>query len=633
MCGIAGLVSRNVRDLRSIFAMTAVQAHRGPDGAGHVLFDDKGNAGLWREQPDLSNASIGRLALGHRRLSIIDCTDSGHQPMSYDGGRYWITYNGEVYNYRELREELRRRGCTFRSESDTEVILAAYSVWGADCFSRFNGMWALAIWDSVEQCLVLSRDRFGVKPLHFCTQNGSLWFSSEIKGLLAAGTLPIKTNDQAIYDYLVHGTVNTSNHTFFDGIVAFPSGCYAIVSPQDLTISPKAYWQLDLSAPAGNLASFEQACDTFRELITSAVALRMRSDVPVGACLSGGLDSSSIVSLMARMTKGSLHTFTARFPEAEFDEGPWAQRVIDAVGASGHMSEPTEAGLISDFAQLVWHQEEPFSSASLYAQWLIMRQAREAGIPVLLDGQGADEILGGYRKFYAFYVMSLLRQGRVIDVSREVLALLLKGDRGYWRWHEGSRYLPRVLRRNSFDMERLLRPTTHALSTTSAVSLGATSDIRQRQLLDLNRYSVPSLLRYEDRNSMAWSVESRVPFLDYRLVEFAIRLPVEHKLRAGQTKAVLRCGLRGIVPDAVLNRRDKMGFVTPQSRWMDGALGEHIEGACLDSVSALDRWVDLRAVLDAWHTASPAGREIAQSLVFRLGTLAHWLNRFKVSAS
>lgn len=633
MCGIAGLLSKDVRDLSPIFAMTAVQAHRGPDGAGHVLFDDRGRPNLWREPSDPCNEHRGRLALGHRRLSIIDCSEGGHQPMTYEDGRYWITYNGEIYNYRELREELRAGGCAFRSESDTEVILAAYSRWGADCFARFNGMWALAIWDGVEQCLVLSRDRFGVKPLHFTKKGEALSFSSEIKGVLAGGSVPARANDQVIHDYLVHGTVNASDETFFEDVFAFPPGCYAVVSSRDLSIVPKAYWRLDLSAGEGREPSFEQACDTFRELIASAVSLRMRSDVPVGACLSGGLDSSTIVALMAGMAKGPVHTFTARFPEPEFDEWSWAQRMIDGVGARGHVSEPSEAGLMSDFARLVWHQEEPFSSASLYAQWLVMRQAREAGIPVLLDGQGADEILGGYRKFYAFHVLGLLRQGRILDASREALAVMLKGDRGYWRWHEGARYLPGFLRRRSFEIERFLRPRAQALSTASDVALGATPDIRQRQLLDLRRYSVPSLLRYEDRNSMAWSVESRVPFLDYRLVEFAIRLPVEHKLRAGQTKAVLRHGLRGIVPDAVLDRRDKMGFVTPQSRWMNGALGEHFEAMCLDSAPALDRWVDLRAILYAWRNASPSGRQIAQSLVFRLGTLAQWMNRFAVSAS
>ncbi|HRA81213.1 MAG TPA: asparagine synthase (glutamine-hydrolyzing) [Thauera sp.] len=630
MCGIAGLLSKHLRDLNPVFRMTSVQAHRGPDGAGHALFSGDGTPLLFRERPNAPEMRAGRLALGHRRLAIIDCTDAGHQPMSYAGGRYWITYNGEIYNYRELRDELRACGCTFHSESDTEVILAAYATWGTSCFARFNGMWALAIWDVSEQRLLLSRDRFGIKPLHFRVQGGSLWFSSEIKGLLAGMAEPVKANDQIVYDYLVHGTVNASDETFFDGVSAFPPGCYAIVSPQDLAVSPKAFWRIELGGDDRAALSFEQSCDSFRELISSAVHLRMRSDVPVGACLSGGLDSSSIVSLMAGMTSAPIHTFTARFPEPEFDEGEWAQLVVNCMGTQGHVSEPSETALIDDFEQLVWHQEEPFSSASLYAQWLVMRQAREHEVPVLLDGQGADEILGGYRKFYGFHILSLLRSGHLLNASRELAALLINGDRGYLRWQEGARYLPRFLQGQVFTLDRFLRPETRALGKSSTITLGGTPDIRERQLLDLRRYSVPSLLRYEDRNSMAWSVESRVPFLDYRLVEFAIRLPVEHKLRKGRTKAVLRNGLRGIVPDRVLDRRDKMGFVTPQSRWMDGALGRHVESLCNEAAPTLNKWVDLPAVLRAWNQATPAQRQTAQGLIFRLGTMGQWLLRFKV---
>lgn len=631
MCGIAGLLSRNTRDLCPIFSMTSIQAHRGPDGAGHALFCGSWAPQLFRVPPAAGATYAGRLALGHRRLSIIDRTDGGHQPMSHTGGRYWITYNGEIYNFRELRYELIARGCTFQSESDTEVILVAYATWGTDCFARFNGMWALAIWDSVESLLVLSRDRFGVKPLHMRLLADTLWFSSEIKGLLVAGTEQAKANDQVIHDYLVYGAVNADNDTFFDGITAFPPGCYALISPQTLTVSPKPFWRLDFSASEVAPISFEQACDSFRDLISSAVSLHMRSDVPVGACLSGGLDSSSIVSLMASMTSAPVHTFTARFPESEFDEGAWAKLVAEATGAQGHVSSPTEDALIEDFEDLVWHQEEPFTSASLYAQWLVMRQARECQVPVLLDGQGADEILGGYRKFYAFHVASLLRRGHLLDAMREALAVLRHGDRGYLRWYEGARYLPRLLQRRTFMIDAFLRPQVRALNASTTIALGAAADIGERQLLDLTRYSVPSLLRYEDRNSMAWSVESRVPFLDYRLVEFAINLPVGYKLRDGRTKAVLRQGLRGIVPDKVLDRRDKMGFVTPQSRWMDGALGRHIEMLCRNAAPSLSRWVDIEALLRAWDQAPPTVRRSAQAVMFRLGTLGQWLTRFDVS--
>lgn len=632
MCGIAGMLSAGVANLSPVFSMTAVQAHRGPDDAGHALFTALGAPPVQTRRQTQGEQLEGILALGHRRLSIIDRGDGGHQPMSYADGRYWITYNGEVYNYRELRDELRALGFSIASESDTEVILAAFSAWGRACFGRFNGMWALAIWDSHRRELTFSRDRFGVKPLHLRRYGDTLFFASEIKGLLAGTAATARANAQVVHDFLVHGTANCDNDTFFDGITAFPPGCAATVKlDRDLTVEPEPYWRLDPTATRD--VPFTRACDEFRDLLASSVRIRMRSDVPVGACLSGGLDSSSIVCLMDRGTAGNaIHTFTARFPEPEFDESAWARCVIDATGVAGHFSIPTESGLLDDLDDLIWHQEEPFSTASLYAQWLVMKQAREQNIPVLLDGQGADEILGGYRKFYAFHILALMRRRHLASAMGEFAALLRHGDRGYLRWREGARYLPGFMQRRIVSGRDFVTPELAYTTKSGHVALGASEDLRMRQVLDLTRYSVPSLLRYEDRNSMAWSIESRVPFLDYRLVEFALSLPVEHKLRGGRTKAVLRAGLRGIVPDRVLDRRDKMGFVTPQSRWMEGELGRQVERACADAPAPLRRWFDFDAMLKAWRSGSPRARQSMQALVFRAGILARWAGRFGISA-
>ncbi len=632
MCGIAGMLAVGMIDLSPVFSMTSVQAHRGPDDAGHALFKAPGAPPLQTKRQEEGERLEGMLALGHRRLSIIARGDGGHQPMSYADGRYWITYNGEIYNYRELRDELRALGYSIVSESDTEVVLAAFSAWGNACFHRFNGMWALAIWDSRRRELTLSRDRFGVKPLHLRRHGNALFFASEIKGLLAGTSARARANPQTVHDFLVHGAANCDNDTFFDGITAFPPGCVATLKPdRDLTVEPEPYWRLDPTATRE--IPFAQACDEFRDLLTSSVRIRMRSDVPVGACLSGGLDSSSIVCLMDRDASGSaIHTFTARFPEPEFDESAWARCVIEATGVTGHFSMPTESGLLEDLDELIWHQEEPFSTASLYAQWLVMKQAREHDIPVLLDGQGADEILAGYRKFYAFHILALVRAHRIASAMGEFAALLRHGDRGYLRWREGARYLPAFMQRHVVSGRDFVTPELAHTTRTGHVALGASGDLRMRQMLDLTRYSVPSLLRYEDRNSMAWSIESRVPFLDYRLVEFALSLPVEHKLRGGRTKAVLRAGLRGIVPDRVLERRDKMGFVTPQSRWMEADLGRQVERACADAPALLRRWFGFDAMLRAWRTGSSRERRSMQALVFRAGILARWARRFEISA-
>lgn len=364
-------------------------------------------------------------------------------------------------------------------------------------------MWALAIWDSRRRELTLSRDRFGVKPLHLRRHGNALFFASEIKGLLAGTSARARANAQTVHDFLVHGAANCDNDTFFDGITAFPPGCVATLKPdRDLTVEPEPYWRLDPTATRE--IPFARACDEFRDLLTSSVRIRMRSDVPVGACLSGGLDSSSIVCLMDRDASGSaIHTFTARFPEPEFDESAWARCVIEATGVTGHFSMPTESGLLEDLDELIWHQEEPFSTASLYAQWLVMKQAREHDIPVLLDGQGADEILAGYRKFYAFHILALVRAHRIASAMGEFAALLRHGDRGYLRWREGARYLPAFMQRHVVSGRDFVTPELAHTTRTGHVALGASGDLRMRQMLDLTRYSVPSLLRYEDRNSMA----------------------------------------------------------------------------------------------------------------------------------
>ena len=631
MCGIAGLVALRPLDLSAVAEMTRVQAHRGPDGRGHAFFGADGSIPFL--SPSAEENAARRpysVAFGHVRLSIIDRSDGGHQPMSYGDGRYWITYNGEIYNYRELRSELQALGLRFDSESDTEVILAAYAQWGTECFSRFNGMWALVIWDAVERILVLSRDRFGVKPLHIACEANRLVFASEIKAVLSAQSGRPRANRSAVHDYLLYGTSNAGNETFFEGVSAFPPASYAIVRPDEsLAVFPVRFWRLDPELELD--MTYEDACGRFRELLLSSVQFRMRSDVSVGACLSGGLDSSSIVCLMRELEPAAfIHTFTARFPEAQYDEGSWAKLAANCARAQWHVSVPTEAGYLAEVDQLLWHQEEPYTTTSLYAQWLVMKQARENGIPVLLDGQGADEILGGYKKFYVFHILSLLKRGQVLGAGKELAMLLRNGDRGYLRWREAVRYMPRFMQPSCGSAEAFLTPTLRTVGDASSVQLGVGRSLRERQVSDLTSYSVPSLLRYEDRNSMAWSIESRVPFLDYRLAEFALGLSVSHKLREGRTKALLRTSLRNSVPDKILDRRDKMGFVTPQSVWMKNGVGAMMERVIADDASPLNDWIDASALLSQWRAASSSRKDTMQSLVFRAGTLAQWATRFGI---
>lgn len=579
MCGISGLVARRSRNLDAVFAMNTAQEHRGPDGEGFLFVDGLECHGGFSPEA-VFGRTLGQVALGHRRLAILDPTEAGLQPMSSPDGQMWVAHNGEIYNYLELREELRALGHTFQTETDTEVILAAYAEFGADCFTRFNGMWATSIWDNRTRRLILSRDRFGIKPLHLARLDDGLAFASEIKGILASGLVRPRLNHDAATQFLRWANTNTTTETMFGGIDAFPPGHVAIIDPDRPTAwEPKPYYRLVDQLPTGSSDALsavgaQEASEHFRELFCSAVELRMRSDVPVGSCLSGGLDSSSVVCAASRDVDVSLDTFTSGFDIRQHDERQWSDLVNRAVGATPHPVRPTAADFESELPALVWHQEEPFGSTSIYAQWCLMREARRNDVPVLLDGQGGDEILCGYRKYYMFYLKSLVSRRRLVAAAREAAGLVRHGDRNQWNvFSAGSRYLPGPLQDRVWSIESSIRPRFQSQWNRSESGLGLSgSDITARQIADLERFSVPPLLRYEDRNSMAWSIEARVPFLDHRLVELAVGLPIERKLSGGVNKAVLRDAMRGIVPDAVLNRNDKLGFTTPMVEWLGGEL-------------------------------------------------------------
>lgn len=552
--------------------------------------------------------------------------------MASTDGRDWVSFNGEIYNYLEIRAELMRAGFSFRTGTDTEVILAAYRAWGVDCFSRFNGMWGIALWDGAHRHLVLSRDRLGVKPLFFTTTAKGLVFSSEIKAILSTGLVAPRLNLRVAIDYLKWSMVNHHDETFFADIGSFPAGHYAVIDER-LTVHPKPFWSIEVGN-APETTEMEEAAPRFREIFRDSVALRMRSDVPVGSCLSGGLDSSAIVCQATELISGGadpLHIFNAASEDIRFDERQWCRLVQQRTGAHAHYVFPDGDGFATELDQLVWHQEEPFTTASIYAQWAIMRAARESGIPVLLDGQGADEGLCGYRKYYFFYLRELLAKGDIPTLLWEGMSLVLRGDRGLLRWRDGTRYLPAFLRRAAVDLSSVLTQHGRDLWNESSLDLGGARSIRERQILDLQRYSVPSLLRYEDRNSMAWSVETRVPFLDYRLVEWLVSLDAGLKLRGGQTKAVMREGLRGLVPDRILDRRDKMGFVTAQELWMKARLGEMAKECLRGRDFPLSSIIDGRRLANAFDPGDQGPPAIQQADVFRVFILANWMRRFHVA--
>jgi len=570
MCGIAGLISNRPGDGHFLTAALHGMAHRGPDGEG-----------VWR-----SALGEGReIALGHRRLAIIDLSAAAAQPMIDHGGRYVLTFNGEIYNYLELRAELQGLGAQFHSHSDSEVILEAYKAWGEACLGRFNGMFAFALYDMVERRLFCARDRYGEKPFLFAAQPGCFAFASEYKALLA---LPGVAPD---YDEfrLLRGLHNPSTgldadrQTVFRAIQQLLPSEAMTVDVETLQTRIWRYWE---ARPRADYAGLSEtaAFALFGELLTDAVRIRLRSDVAVGSCLSGGLDSSAIVSLVRQRIHpgGGYHTFTGRFPGTAADEWRYAEPVIAANGVISHVVEPSSAGLAAELAEFLWYNELPVGSSSQYAQYCVFRLAKQQGITVLLDGQGADELLGGYEQYFQFYVAALKETGdrqrleRELPLIRERYPLALAPPVRAWRDR-----LPFGFRR--WLSRRLGIGTNLLYGMAAGVAEQVAMENRRGRLdrfhalgsalcQDSFGMCLTTLLRYGDRNSMAHSREVRLPFCDHRLAELALSLPPGHLMGEAQTKRLLRESMRGILPDIVRERWNKQGFRPPQESWFQGPL-------------------------------------------------------------
>ncbi len=564
MCGIAGFTGPPDRHL--LGSMCERIEHRGPDDEGYL-------------ETELAS-------LGHRRLAIIDL-DHGHEPMSSPGGDVHLVYNGEVYNFRELRRELEAAGRCFATACDAEVVLASYEAWGLDCFERFNGMWALALLDErpSEAVLVLSRDHLGIKPLYYARAGGRFLFASEIKALLASPELTPVVDTDRLGEYLARGLHDHDERTFFAGVrqvlpataVTIPLGSAepggagaagAVGSAAGAVGRPREhrYWQPRLSASGSGDAS------EFRAAFTAAVERRLVSDVTVGTCLSGGLDSSAIVCVMSSLLAegapdaGSmgerLRTFSAVFDGDPIDEQEYIAPVLEVSGADSDFVRPRSGELFGDLPLVVWHQDEPMVSSGPYAQYRVMELAKGKA-KVLLDGQGGDELLAGYVPYQYVYLRQLAKEHRPVSLMRETIA--------------ARDVLTPLVRRRMADRRRAVDPAKLCpgllgdpgrVAAARAADRRGRDDLKARLLQDLTTYSLPSLLRYEDRNSMAHSIESRPPFLDQQLVELILALPANAIVRDGWSRHILRESLAGVLPDKVRLRRKKIGFTTPEMRWL-----------------------------------------------------------------
>jgi len=597
MCGIAGIVRFDGRtvDAGILHRMAEAMVHRGPDGGGIIVDEAVGFA--------------------HRRLAIIDLSEQAAQPMEYRG-RFVITYNGEVYNYVELRDELRKKGHIFESSGDTEVILAAYAEWGPACVERFNGMWALLIYDRFEKTVFASRDRFGIKPLYYIRTGKQIVFSSEIKQLLPL-LRSVRANSRVLADFMVLGLAQHTDETFFQEVKKFPQA-HSMIIGLGGNVVLKRFYQLKVDQ---NIARFEidEAMDRYDEILSDSIRLRLRSDVRVGSCLSGGLDSSSICAIAAKANP-NLVGITAASGEKKSDETRWASIVARECGLDWH----TIPAQRNDFAQqmglLAQVQEEPFPTPSIYLQYRVFEKAAELGCKVMLDGQGGDETLLGYERYYASYLLSLRGISRL---------------RGVWNASRHSKLsLPGVIKYAVYFLSPTLRRRVLAARARKHLAAAALEHVKwewidqlaawyrdttEMQIGEISSVQLPNLLTYEDKNSMSHSIESRLPYLDYRLVEYAVSLPHEFKIRDGWSKWILRSIADRHLPSEIAWRRDKIGFEAPSSQMLQ-ANREYI----IDTIASSSIWKE-------WSKTDVDPGDVDAKNIWKWFFVACWEKAYRVS--
>lgn len=568
MCGIVGGWRTQFSIQPDFQAGLAKLTHRGPNDRGLELWSGGG----------------GEVVLGHTRLSIIDLSEAGHQPMQSRCGRYAIVFNGEIYNYRELRQELQLLGQHFLSDSDTEVLLASWITWGAACFERLRGMFAFVVFDKTNRTLTCVRDPFGIKPFFYSSNQAGFNFASEIPALLEMiGEKPV-LNWQRSYDYLVHGDYDSGSETFFDGVCQLPPGHFLTVELHTGKIQEYERWWFPTIVERSGW-KFDDAVEQVREQFLSNVKLHLRSDVPLGAALSGGIDSSAVVCAMRYVEPDlPINTFSFVAADSDVSEELWVDRVNAHVGAISHKVYVKSQELVRDLDDMIRSQGEPFGSTSIYAQYRVFKLARDAGITVTLDGQGADEMLAGYNGYPGQRLRSLIETGHPIR------ALQFLNDWGKWPGRNRGEAIKRLAAEFSggwlYDALRSahgdsLQPDwiNCNLLRDRGVICRFPVNKPQHNLLgrrvvaglaqNLSVRGLASLLRHGDRNSMRFSIESRVPFLTVDLADLLLSMPEEFLIsEQGQTKHVFRAAMRGIVPDDVLDRQDKIGFATPERDWL-----------------------------------------------------------------
>lgn len=581
MCGIAGIYNLKGVEVAEVVALSQTLKHRGPDDEGFFLSNNeqaencKGEDTITELQYLKHISEINyqpNLALVHRRLSIIDVTPLGHQPLLTPDQRYTIVFNGEVYNFKEIRQELEQKGYVFKSNSDTEVVLNAFVEWGATCVNRFVGMWAFVVFDKHKNTLTLSRDRFGIKPLYYFKNQTYFAFASEIKALLKLKEVDKSISNKNLGSYLAFGTTANPYQNLFEYIVDVEPGCNYQLDLNTNQLTKTTYFSIDDELPI-NTNDIKTNTQKFEELFTDSIGLHLRSDVEIGSCLSGGLDSSAIVYNASKQLNGvPLKTFTAAYQNKTIDESDYAKLVAnDLTNVTDIYTYPDAKTLVADIDKLIYAQDLPIGSTSIFAQWEVMKCAGQNNIKVLLDGQGADEILGGYYNFAGIHLIELLKSFKFNRFFKEYYQLKQNFTPQIKNavLRAAYYYLPESLQQQLRAKERL---SYNFINPGNIKELDLLVPKRGGKTFDEHvnlsvKFGMYELLRYEDRNSMAFSIESRVPFLDHRLVEFIRALPTNQKIHGGWTKYILRKMLNDKLNDKVVWRKDKKGFVTPQQDW------------------------------------------------------------------
>lgn len=595
MCGIVGKINFNSGhssiERETINDMLSVIEHRGPDGRG-----------IWISE----NKNVG---LGHNRLSIIDLSENANQPMISESGRYSMVFNGEIYNYLELKSSLEQSGSKFKSSSDSEVLLRLFELKQEKCLNDLDGMFAFAIWDNLENKLFCARDRFGEKPFFFNLSKDSFVFGSEIKGVLKSG-INSKISNERIFKYLIHDSIDDADDissTFFENVKQLKPSHYLWLN-SDGRLDERRYWSI--TTESGNLPSEEEAKEKFIDLLQKSVMRRLRSDVPVGSSLSGGLDSSTIVYLINKLKVDGQKqsTFSARFNDFDKDEGKHIEEILKVVNANANMVWVEESDFISDLDRVFFHQEQPFQSSSIIAQWKVMELARKNNTVVLLDGQGADEILAGYHNYFNSFLYEMYSNSSK-EYKKQLFEfnsmhgknyslnplLKLKAKLGL----KGGEYESKIGKESALQISNSFSSDFSSVMYSSKTVFH--SSLSENLKFSIEKAGLSQLLRYSDRNSMAHSIEVRLPYLDHNLVNFMFSLPASYKIKNGWTKYIQRAAFNNKLPNSITWRKDKIGYITPQAKWLNNEKIKAIYNDC-NRVLVENNILKAGKHIDVWKT-------------------------------